>query len=157
LGDNVNRTSECNEDDIAARTVTGMHADAQAIRTALAHIDGPVAMSELVSHSPRSFAETVTRTGWREVPSTYVVCTEDQSLPPKLQERFALHAGTVERLAACHSPFLSIPAALTRLPACVGSTENRTAAVAGAVADTDLAAAWPNDGLAANGRSGRAH
>jgi hypothetical protein len=144
----------------------GMHADAQAIRTALAHIDGPVAMSELVSHSPRSFAETVTRTGWREVPSTYVVCTEDQSLPPKLQERFALHAGTVERLAACHSPFLSIPAALARLPACWidGEQDRRgrrrgpdAAAVASAVADTDLAAAWPNDGLAANGRSGRAH
>jgi hypothetical protein len=31
----------------------GMHADAQAIRTALVHIDGPVAMSELVSHSPQ--------------------------------------------------------------------------------------------------------
>jgi pimeloyl-ACP methyl ester carboxylesterase len=169
----------------------GMHADAQAIRTALAHIDDPVvvvahsyggtpvtqaigsaanvisaiylaafmldvgesvlsvtgehiphdnagvmpvtsamrtafysdvsgaqaslAMSELVPHSHRSFAETVTRAGWREVPSTYVVCTEDQSLPSKLQERFALRAGTVERLACGHSPFLSMPADLARL------------------------------------------
>jgi pimeloyl-ACP methyl ester carboxylesterase len=172
-------------------TSPGMHTDAQAIRTALVHIDGPVvvvghsyggtpvtqaigsaanvigviylaafmldvgesvvsvtgepiphdnagvmpvtsamraafysdvpgdqaslAMSELVPHSHRSFAETVTRAGWREVPSTYVVCTEDQSLPPKLQERFALRAGTVERLACGHSPFLSMPGDLARL------------------------------------------
>jgi pimeloyl-ACP methyl ester carboxylesterase len=172
-------------------TSPGMHTDAQAIRTALVHIDGPVvvvghsyggtpvtqaigsaanvigviylaafmldvgesvvsvtgepiphdnagvmpatsamraafysdvpgdqaslAMSELVPHNHRSFAETVTRAGWREVPSTYVVCTEDQSLPPELQERFARRAGTVERLACGHSPFLSMPADLARL------------------------------------------
>jgi hypothetical protein len=58
------------------------------------------AMSELVPQSRRWFAETVTRAGWREVPSAYIVCTEDRAFPPKLQEHFASRAGIVERLAA---------------------------------------------------------
>ena len=69
-------------------------------------------MSELMPQSHRSFAETVTRAGWREMPSAYVVCSNDHSFSPELQEQFATRAGTVERLATGHSPFFSMPAEL---------------------------------------------
>jgi pimeloyl-ACP methyl ester carboxylesterase len=73
------------------------------------------AMSKLVPQSHRSFAETVTRAGWREVPSAYIICTDDRSLPPEPQEQFSTRAGTVERLASGHSPFFSMPAELAGL------------------------------------------
>jgi len=73
------------------------------------------AMSELMPQSHGSFAETVTRAGWREMPSAYVVCSNDHSFSPKLQEQFATRAGTVERLASGHSLIFSMPAELARL------------------------------------------
>jgi pimeloyl-ACP methyl ester carboxylesterase len=73
------------------------------------------AISRLVPQSLRSFAETVTRAGWREIPSTYIVCANDQSVPLVLQESFAARAGNVARIASGHSPFLSMPGELAEL------------------------------------------
>jgi hypothetical protein len=73
------------------------------------------AVSKLVPQSVRSFGETVTKAGWRTIPATYIVCTSDESLPPDLQEIFAVRAAAVERMDSGHSPFYSMPGELARL------------------------------------------
>jgi pimeloyl-ACP methyl ester carboxylesterase len=70
------------------------------------------AIAKLVPQSLRSFGETVTTAGWRAIPSTYVVCTDDLSIPPALQEFLSTRAAAVERLPSGHSPFLSMPSEL---------------------------------------------
>jgi pimeloyl-ACP methyl ester carboxylesterase len=49
------------------------------------------------------------RHGWRETPSTYVVCTEDQAIDPGLQREMARRCGAVRTWQTGHSPFLSRP------------------------------------------------
>lgn len=50
----------------------------------------------------------VTHAGWRDVPSTYILCELDRLLPAALQETLAGVAGSkVVRLEAGHYPFLS--------------------------------------------------
>jgi pimeloyl-ACP methyl ester carboxylesterase len=56
------------------------------------------------------FLDPVPAAAWREIPATYVVCTEDQSLPVELQrDLFAPRAGEVLELASSHAPFFSQP------------------------------------------------
>ncbi len=51
---------------------------------------------------------TTTYCGWRDVPSTYLVCEGDQLLPTGLQEQFAQLAGAeVERCPAGHMCMLT--------------------------------------------------
>ena len=50
-----------------------------------------------------------------ELPSLYVVCTEDQALHPAYQERMAARCTRTERLETDHSPFLSRPDELAAL------------------------------------------
>lgn len=45
---------------------------------------------------------------WRQVPSTYVVCTRDRSVHPGHQEYMAARCTNVVRLDTDHSPFLSM-------------------------------------------------
>jgi pimeloyl-ACP methyl ester carboxylesterase len=77
--------------------------------------DAAAAIARLRPQSIRSGIERITSAGWRTVPSTYIVCEQDQALPPALQERFAAKSGAVHRLASSHSPFLSMPAELAAL------------------------------------------
>ena len=50
----------------------------------------------------------VTYCGWREVPSTYLICEADKVLPVELQEHFAATAGAkVERCSAGHMCMLT--------------------------------------------------
>ena len=53
--------------------------------------------------------------GWRDIPSTYIVCEQDRILPPSAQEEMSRRATEVRRLDASHSPFLSMPAELAAL------------------------------------------
>jgi pimeloyl-ACP methyl ester carboxylesterase len=56
------------------------------------------------------FAEPATEAAWRRIPSTYVVCTQDNAIPVELQRNvFAPRAGEVVELEASHSPFFSQP------------------------------------------------
>ena len=56
------------------------------------------------------FTEPVATAAWREIPATYVVCTEDQSLPVDLQRGvFAPRAREVVELASSHAPYFSQP------------------------------------------------
>lgn len=60
---------------------------------------------------------TLTASGWGSVPRTYVMCTQDMTIRPALQQRFITDADTafpanptkVHTLNAAHSPFLSMP------------------------------------------------
>ena len=55
--------------------------------------------------------------GWGSVPRTYVMCTQDMTIRPALQQRFITDADaafpasptSVHTLNAGHSPFLSMP------------------------------------------------
>jgi pimeloyl-ACP methyl ester carboxylesterase len=67
---------------------------------ALAHL-GPQNLSEV--------SGVATRAAWQDIPSTYVVCTEDHALAPELQRRLAARTGTVVEWPTSHSPFLSRP------------------------------------------------
>lgn len=50
----------------------------------------------------------LTRAAWRYIPSTYLVCENDQAVPPQFQEAFAATAQAhVERCGSGHSPMLS--------------------------------------------------
>jgi hypothetical protein len=55
----------------------------------------------------------LTREAWKFVPSTYLICENDQAAPPSFQEGFAKMAqSTVVRCNAGHSPMLSQTAML---------------------------------------------
>ncbi|OJJ43591.1 hypothetical protein ASPZODRAFT_136041 [Penicilliopsis zonata CBS 506.65] len=53
---------------------------------------------------------TVSYTGWKDVPSVYLICEEDQAIPVSLQEQLAALAGSsVQRCRAGHMVHLSLP------------------------------------------------
>jgi pimeloyl-ACP methyl ester carboxylesterase len=49
------------------------------------------------------------RPGFEAIPSTYIVCTQDQAIPPSVQRMFAASAGDVVEWDTSHSPFFSRP------------------------------------------------
>jgi pimeloyl-ACP methyl ester carboxylesterase len=59
------------------------------------------------------FADAVSHPGWKEIRSTYVVCSADRAMPPDWQRNlFAPRLNSVVELNSGHSPFLSQPDAL---------------------------------------------
>lgn len=46
---------------------------------------------------------------WHDLPTTYVVCTEDRGTPPAAQREFSRRADRVIEVKAGHHPFLSQP------------------------------------------------
>lgn len=52
---------------------------------------------------------------WRHIPSTYVVCTDDQIIAPARQRDMAAHAGRVVEIDSDHSPFLARPGQLAAI------------------------------------------
>lgn len=56
-----------------------------------------------------TFAVGVTEPAWKTVPSTYVVCTQDQAIHPDVQRVLAGRCTYVEQIDASHSPMLSMP------------------------------------------------
>jgi pimeloyl-ACP methyl ester carboxylesterase len=67
---------------------------------------------------PSSYAivtERLTAAAWRDVPSTYVICEQDQAIAPHAQEHMAERATNVRRLPSSHSPMLSRPAELAQI------------------------------------------
>jgi pimeloyl-ACP methyl ester carboxylesterase len=67
------------------------------------------AVQRLDSQSTPSFTQATRRVAWKSRPTTYVVCTEDRTIPAWLQRTMAEHADRVIDLPASHSPFLSMP------------------------------------------------
>jgi pimeloyl-ACP methyl ester carboxylesterase len=52
---------------------------------------------------------------WKEIPTTYLVCTEDRGTPAALQREFSAKAGRVVEIESGHHPFLSQPASVRDL------------------------------------------
>jgi len=73
------------------------------------------------------FSQELRAAAWQRVPSTYVVCTQDDAVPPAAQERMSARAGLVSHIASSHSPFLSRPGEVTAI-----IKETLAAVVAGA-------------------------
>jgi pimeloyl-ACP methyl ester carboxylesterase len=59
--------------------------------------------------------QPVRSAAWQHVPSTYLVCAQDQGTPAGRQREFAARATSVVELDAGHHPFLSRPAAVRDL------------------------------------------
>ena len=73
------------------------------------------AVAQLQPQSASSFTETLRAAAWRDHQSTYVICEQDQAIPVFAQEAMSQRAGTVIRLDAGHSPFMSRPNELVNL------------------------------------------
>jgi pimeloyl-ACP methyl ester carboxylesterase len=73
------------------------------------------AAAQVCYQSYASFEQRLTEVAWRTIPSTYIICEADNAIPVAAQEQMARRADDVHRLTASHSPFLSQPAAVTRL------------------------------------------
>ena len=80
------------------------------------------ALERLVPQNAAAFNEPVARPAWLATPSTYIVCAQDQAVPPEMQRAvFAPRAARVLELPASHSPFLSQPKLLADTLAQVAS------------------------------------
>lgn len=71
--------------------------------------DAQWATSLLLPQRPGHGRGVPRRIGWRDTPSTYIICRRDKALSPVLQERMAARCTTSSSLDAGHSPFLSRP------------------------------------------------
>ena len=74
--------------------------------------DAAAATGRLLPQAPGLFDQpppSAERVGWRQVLSTYVVCTEDRSVPVSVQRQWAEQATYRVELPASHSPALSMP------------------------------------------------
>ncbi|MEU7334684.1 alpha/beta hydrolase [Streptomyces sp. NPDC007074] len=70
------------------------------------------AADHLARQSVKVTGQPIGAAAWQQVPSTYLVCTQDRGTPPRLQREFARRADSVVELDAGHHPFLSRPAAV---------------------------------------------
>ena len=60
---------------------------------------------------------------WKSIPSWYLVCTEDQMIPPPAQEFLAQRMGaTVRSVPSSHAPFMSRPQDVAELIALAAET-----------------------------------
>jgi pimeloyl-ACP methyl ester carboxylesterase len=75
-----------------------------------------LACSLLVEQTTRSFVDRITGAGWKDIPTSYIICDQDQAIPPALQAEMAKHArAVVHHMNSSHSPFLSHPEELAAL------------------------------------------
>jgi len=73
------------------------------------------APAHLARQSVQVIGQPVGAAAWHDVPSTYLVCAQDQGTPAGRQRAFARRAGRVVELDAGHHPMLSRPAAVRDL------------------------------------------
>lgn len=71
--------------------------------------DAAAAVLRLQPQAAASFVQPATAAAWRDVPSTYVVCTQDHCIPEAAQREWAQRCGEVLELSTSHSPFLARP------------------------------------------------
>jgi pimeloyl-ACP methyl ester carboxylesterase len=74
---------------------------------------------KLGAFAQTAMTQTASGTGWREHPSTYIVCTRDQLFSPALQRRMAANATTVVEIESGHMPTITQPARLAEIIALV--------------------------------------
>lgn len=68
--------------------------------------------SRLARQSVQVTQQPVGGAAWQQVPSTYLVCAQDNGTPAERQREFARRAASVVEIEAGHHPFLSQPAAV---------------------------------------------
>ncbi|KAL8966961.1 MAG: hypothetical protein Q9183_003136 [Haloplaca sp. 2 TL-2023] len=69
--------------------------------------------SRILPSSHKVQESLLTRAAWRYIPSTYLICENDNAVPPQMQDAFAATVQAhVERCSTGHSPMLSHPAML---------------------------------------------
>jgi pimeloyl-ACP methyl ester carboxylesterase len=62
------------------------------------------------------YSDVVAHPGWKDIPSTYFLCSADRAMPPAWQrDLFAPRLDKLVEIDAGHSPFLSRPGALADL------------------------------------------
>ena len=85
--------------------------------TASLYADCAPAMASAAAERLRRFPlepllTTATAAAWRDIPSTYILCENDEAAHPSLQEAFAARTDAIVRLKTGHSPFFSQPGAV---------------------------------------------
>jgi pimeloyl-ACP methyl ester carboxylesterase len=73
------------------------------------------AMRRLARQSLSITQQPVRASAWQQLPTTYVVCSQDRGTPPERQREFADRAQTVVELNAGHHAFLAQPEAVADL------------------------------------------
>jgi len=73
------------------------------------------AVDRLALQGLHVLTQPVRSAAWHDVPSTYLLCTQDRGTPAGRQRDFARRAGTVVEMRTGHHPFLSQPAAVRDL------------------------------------------
>lgn len=73
------------------------------------------ATPQLGGFARAAFDEVPSGLGWREHPTTYVLCTLDLSIPLTLQERYASNTSAQVRIEAGHSPMITQPGILANI------------------------------------------
>jgi pimeloyl-ACP methyl ester carboxylesterase len=74
------------------------------------------ALGMLIQQTAKSFSDRVTGAGWKTIPTAFVVCDNDQTIPPAMQVDMGQHSrAAVHHVPSSHSPFLSMPAELAAL------------------------------------------
>jgi pimeloyl-ACP methyl ester carboxylesterase len=99
-------------------SITTMPAPEELLKTlytGVAEEQSSDAIARLRPQSVRSFTDQVRTAAWKTIPSTYIVCDQDEVVPPGFQQIMAARAQQVLRLSSGHSPFLSQPAELARM------------------------------------------
>lgn len=80
-------------------------------------------VSQLHTQPASGWNDTTRYSGWKDVPSTFLICEKDAILPKEMQEHFAKAAGS--KVVTCesgHCPMLSMPNALVDV--IVGAAED---------------------------------
>ncbi|MFC4943544.1 alpha/beta hydrolase [Pseudonocardia sp. GCM10023141] len=73
------------------------------------------AIGKLRHQGLAAFAQPQTAAAWHDIPSTYVVCEQDNAIPAVAQEAMAKRSDRVVRMDTSHSPFLTRPAELAAI------------------------------------------
>ena len=71
--------------------------------------DVAAAREQLSAHSSASFGQPLRAAAWHDIPSTYVVCTEDRAINPEFQRALTARTTTSVEWPTSHSPFFSRP------------------------------------------------
>lgn len=93
-------------------------AEAEARDVFYADVDPTLAQEAITRLVPASYSSQtgpVSAAAWHTIPSTYIICTADNAIPPFAQEAMAQRAKRAHRLDSSHSPFLSMPVELAAL------------------------------------------
>jgi pimeloyl-ACP methyl ester carboxylesterase len=76
-------------------------------------VEAERAVSLLVPQPLATLTQAAEGAGWKDAPSTYILCQDDQVIDPVTQRRLAGRCSNMVDLPTSHSPFVSAPDALT--------------------------------------------